>query len=104
PPPAAANDVYAARVQYVLALTGDGKLHSLWVSNGNEPNPAVPFLPPNANASGLIAYGNTAYASTSNGCGGVDNGVWALDLSTKKVSHWKTAAIAGAAGPAVRPD
>jgi outer membrane protein assembly factor BamB len=88
----------------VLALTGDGKLHSLWVSNGHEPSPPLPFLPPNANASGLIAYGNTAYVATSDNCGGVDNGVWALDLHTKEVTHWKTAAIAGTAGPAVGPD
>jgi hypothetical protein len=27
----------------VLALSGDGKFHSLYLSNGEEPNPAVPF-------------------------------------------------------------
>ena len=103
PPPAGA-DPFSPRVLTVLALTGDGRLHSLWVSNGNEPNPSVPFIPANAYATGLIEYGGTAYAATSHGCGGADNGVWALDLKTNKVTNWKTAAVAGTAGPAVRPD
>jgi outer membrane protein assembly factor BamB len=97
---------FAPRVQYVLALSSDGKLHSMYVSNGHEANPAVPFLPPNAHAQGLIAFGNTAYVATTNSCGGVENGVWALDMTTKKVSQWKTSAksVAGTAGPAAGPD
>lgn len=101
-----ASNPYAPRIQWVLALTGNGKLHSLYVSNGDEPNPPIQFLPPNAHAVGLISYGNTAYAATTNSCGGVDNGVWAVDLASKKVSEWKSGneGIAGTAGPAVRPD
>jgi outer membrane protein assembly factor BamB len=96
---------YAARIQWVLALTGDGKLHSLYVSNGNEPKPAIRFLPPNAHAVGLVAYDNTAYAATTNSCGGVDNGIWSVELTTKKVNEWKSSGdVAGSAGPAVRPD
>jgi outer membrane protein assembly factor BamB len=102
-PAAAGPNPYAPRIQFVLALTGDGKLHSLWVSNGNEPDPGVPFLPPGANALGLIVYDGFAYAATTSGCGGVDNGVWALDLKTRKVSQWKTAEST-VYGPAVRPD
>lgn len=104
-PVAAAPNPFAPRVQWVLALTGDGKLHSLYVSNGEEPNQPVQFLPPNANAQGLISYENTVYAATTNGCGGVEDGVWALDLATKKVSQWKSpGGVAGTAGPAVGPD
>ena len=90
----------------MLVLTSDGKLHSLYVSNGAEPDPPVQFVPPNAHAHGLIAYDNTAYVATANGCGGVDNGVWALDLATKKVTRWKSTGggVAGTAGPAVGPD
>lgn len=101
---AAAANPFAPRVQYVLALTSDGKLHMMWVSNGHEANPAVPFLPPNAHAVGLIAFDNTAYVATVNGCGGVDNGIWALDLVSKKVTAWKNGSIAGNVGPAVGPD
>lgn len=99
------DNPFAPRVQSALALTSDGKLHRLWVSNGNEPVPGDPFIPPGANALGLIAYDNTAYVATTNGCGAAGNGLWALDLETKKVSNWKsTQPIAGNAGPAVGPD
>jgi outer membrane protein assembly factor BamB len=114
PPPAAAAPArrtapppnpYAPRVQYVHALTSDGKFHSLYISNGEEPNPPVPFLPPNANAHGLIVFENTAYVATANGCGGAEDGVWALDLQSRKVSHWKSASsVTGTAGPAAGPD
>jgi outer membrane protein assembly factor BamB len=75
----------------------------MWLSNGNEPAPAVTFLPPNANASGLVVFDNMAYAATSNNCGGVDNGVWAIDISAKKVNHWKSSAKS-VNGPAAGPD
>jgi outer membrane protein assembly factor BamB len=92
-------------VQYVHAVTADGKFHSFYVSNGEEPTPSVEFLPPNANAVGLIVLGNTAYVATVNGCGGVENGVWALNLGTSKVTHWKSGStLAGTAGFAVGPD
>lgn len=103
---AEAFNPFAPRVQYVVALSGDGKLHSMWVSNGNEARPAVSFVPPNANALGLLVFDNTAYVATTNNCGGVENGVWALDLTGNRLSHWKTSAksIAGTAGLAAGPD
>ena len=48
---AAEANPFAPHVQYALGLTGDGKLHSLWVSNGNS-HRGVPFIPPNAHALG----------------------------------------------------
>ena len=101
-PAAPAVNVFAPRAQYVNAITSDGKFHALYVSNGEEPNPPVDFLPPNANAIGLIVFDNTAYVATVNGCGGVENGLWALNLGTKKVSHWKS--NDGPAGFAAGPD
>jgi hypothetical protein len=96
---------FAPSPQYVHALTGDGKFHSLYVSNGEEPNPPIDFLPPNANALGLIVFDNTAYVATVNGCGGVANGVWALNLESKKVTRWKSnGGVAGSVGFAVGPD
>jgi len=79
---------FASRVSYLHAISSDGMLHSMYVSNAEEPAPPVPFLPPNANAHGLIVLDNVAYATTSQGCGGVPNGVWALDLTSKQVVHW----------------
>lgn len=90
----------------VFAITGDGMLHSVLVSNGADTEPPIPFLPANANARGLIVIDNVAYVATSEGCGGSANGLWALDLASKQVSTWKApgAGIAGSMGPAVGPD
>lgn len=109
PPPAGAKPVAAApspfvpRVQWVASIGSDGKLHLMWISNGNEPNPAIPFLPANANASGLVIFDEHAYVVTSNGCGGVSDGVWMLNIATKKVEHWKSPSP-NVAGPAIGPD
>ena len=97
-------NMFAPRIQYAYFLTGDGKFHFLYVSNGDEPNPPIDFLPPGAHAQGLMVFEKVAYVTTTNGCGGVDNGLWALDLETRKVSHWKTAGVAGSGGPAFGHD
>jgi outer membrane protein assembly factor BamB len=96
---------YGPTPQFVHAVTADGKFHALYASNGEEPNPPIPFLPPNANARGLIVFDNTAYAATVNGCSGADDGLWALNLESHNVTHWKSSsAVAGSAGFAVGPD
>lgn len=76
----------------LFALTTDGMLHLEYVSNGEEDVKPIRFVPPNANASGLIFNETDVYASTSNGCGGVPNGVWGIDLlsDAKQVNSWKT--------------
>jgi outer membrane protein assembly factor BamB len=91
---------------FLHAISSDGMLHSMYVSNGEEPKPALPFLPPNANASGLIVVDNIAYAATSGGCGGVPNAVWSLDLASGQIASWKApnGGIAGLNGPAFGPD
>jgi outer membrane protein assembly factor BamB len=114
PPPSASrasrrsappSNPYAPTVQYVHALTADGKFHSMYVSNGDEPNPPIDFLPANANARGLIVFDKTAYVATINGCGGVENGVWALNLESRNVTSWKSdSSVAGSAGFAAGPD
>jgi hypothetical protein len=88
------------------ALTSDGTLQSVYVSNGADSEAPMKFVPANANAQGLIVADNVAYVSTSNGCGGAANGVWALDLASKEVTTWKSGAgsPAGSAGPAFGPD
>ena len=87
-------------------LTSDGMFHSNYVSNGDEPAPPVRFLPANANAQGLIIVDNVAYAATVGGCGGVANGIWALDIASKAVTSWKpnSGEVAGTAGPAFGGD
>ena len=102
----AAPNPFGRTPLFVDAVTADGKLHSMYVSNGEEPNPAMDFLPANANAVGLVVFDGSAYVATVNSCGGAENGLWALDLETKKVSHWKAgeAGVAGSAGAAAGPD
>ena len=86
-------------------LAADGTLHSMYISNGDEPAAPTPFLPPNAKAHGLIVVDNTAYAATVDGCGGAPNGIWAMDLASKQVAHWETAGgVAGRTGFAFGPD
>jgi outer membrane protein assembly factor BamB len=97
---------FGRQPNYLYTLSSDGMLHSMYVSNGEEPNPAVAFLPANANAHGLIVVDGVAYAATSHACGAAPNAVWALDTAEKHVASWKPASgdIAGANGPAIAPD
>lgn len=91
---------------YLYAISPDGKLHPMYVSNGDEPEGTVPFLPAHANAAGLTVVSDAAYAVTTHGCGGAPNAVWAVDLESRKVASWKPASgdIAGDAGTAIAPD
>ncbi len=90
----------------VFALSGDGMLHKMYVSNGVDAEPPVRFLPPDANAHGLIVVDNVAYTATTQGCGGVANGVWALDLASGQVTAWKSngGGVSGSSGAAIGPD
>ncbi|HEX9003408.1 MAG TPA: hypothetical protein VGB07_26100 [Blastocatellia bacterium] len=83
----------------VYALASDGKLHSLHLSNGADYQPPAQFIPANANATGLFVADQFAYVATQNGCNGVANGVWAMNLENKEVVSFK-ANIVGSAGPA----
>ena len=93
-------------VNLVHALTADGMLHSLYVSNGRNRSAPIRFLPANANARGLIIVDGIAYVATSNQCGGAPDGVWALDLESGRVTTWtsEAGAVVGPAGMAIGPD
>src|SRR5262249_22353921 len=87
----------------IYAIASDGMLHTLHLSNGAAYEPPIKFLPPNANASGLIVINQIAYVVTQGNCGGVANGLWALDLVSKQVTTWK-ANVSGLAGAAYGAD
>src|SRR5580704_14155296 len=93
----------------IYVLAGDGMLHTLYISNGVEAEAPIPFLPPDANAQGLVIINGVAYAA-SHSCNGAPAGVWALDIASKQVAVWKPPSvdisgdIAGSAGPAFGPD
>ncbi|HKQ78307.1 MAG TPA: WD40 repeat domain-containing protein [Blastocatellia bacterium] len=87
----------------IYALASDGMLHSMHLSGGQEYQPPVKFLPPGANASGLIIVDGKAYAVTSQSCNGMANGLWAYDFETQQASTWK-GNVAGSSGAAFGPD
>jgi len=102
---AAPPSPFEPRTQWVHSLTSDGKLHSVYASNGDEPFPAVDFLPAGAHARGLIVSNRVAYVATVNGCGGVADGIWSLAIDEKKVNSWKApASPVGTAGFAMGPE
>jgi outer membrane protein assembly factor BamB len=94
--------VFAPHREFVYALTSDGALHALNISNGEEFDPAIPFVPVNHKSTGLIVSGNVAYVA-SGACNQSPDTLWALDIPTKTVASWK-GAIAGNTGPAIGPD
>ncbi len=102
PAPARAPSAPIPNVIYVVP--GDGMLHQLYISNGIEPEKAIPFVPANSRAEGLIVMGHAAWITT-HACGGESAGAWRLDLATRKVASWRVSGdIAGSEGPAFGPD
>ncbi|MXY71128.1 MAG: hypothetical protein F4Y47_21570 [Acidobacteriia bacterium] len=93
-------------VNLLHVLSNDGMLHGLYVSNGRDHRPPMPFLPANSHARGLVVIENTAFVTTVNRCGGTPDGVWSLDLESGMVRAWESdgGSIAGAAGAAFAPD
>jgi hypothetical protein len=91
---------------YVNAVTGDGMLHQMYVSNGEEPKLPLQFLPAGAHSIGLTVFEGNAYIATTNGCNGVENGLWAINLESQKVVHWKAPGknVEGTTGFAVGPE
>ena len=70
----------------VFAVTADGKLHVMNTSNGDDYEPPVNFLPAGAKSSGLTVSEGAVYSTTSGGCGGAPNAVWAIDFSNPEAS------------------
>ncbi len=90
-------------VSVIYALASDGLLHGMHLSNGAAYQDPIKFLPPGANASGLIIVDGAAYVATTQGCGGAANGLYAYDFESQKVSNWK-GEIVGSAGAAFGGD
>lgn len=77
--------------QFVYAVASDGQLHEITQQFGKDHIKPVAFLPANANATHLLSVNRVIYTSTINGCGGVPNGVWAIDLANNNaVTSWKS--------------
>jgi len=107
PAPARAGGAPAAPLpQVVYALSSDGRLHTLGLYSGKDIARPIPFLPPNAHAADVVAVNNVVYTATLNGCSGVADGVWALDLSSANgaVRTWRTAGGSPTGAPAFGSD
>jgi outer membrane protein assembly factor BamB len=75
----------------VYAVSSAGALHALGQVSGIDVQRPAPFLPPNTRYSDLSAIEGMLYTSTSEGCGGAANGVWAITLDDeKRVTSWAT--------------
>jgi len=92
----------------LYVLGSDGFVRALNAHNGAERYPAVSFIPANARPSGLILADGMLYTATSNQCGAVPNGVYAIDLNVEqgKTVSWVTGGpnVAGSAGPTLGTD
>jgi outer membrane protein assembly factor BamB len=65
-------------------VASDGVLHTIRPADGIDMAPEQTFVPANANLSALTFAGRFVYATTANGCGGVPEGVWAIDTADAK--------------------
>ena len=106
-PPARAEVAPAAPLpQVIYALSSDGQLHTLGPYSGKDLARPLAFLPPNAHASDLIALNDVVYTATMDGCSGVADGVWTLDLANANgaVKTWTTMGGSPTGAPAFGSD
>ncbi|HLJ17068.1 MAG TPA: PQQ-binding-like beta-propeller repeat protein [Bryobacteraceae bacterium] len=91
-----------------FVVSSDGYLHTLNTSTGHDLIPPVKFLPPNSTVSGLNINENVIYATTSGGCGGSPNALYAVNPSSddKTVASFPTngSGFSGMAGIAIGTD
>lgn len=64
----------------VYALAGDGKLHTLNLSTGEETAPPYQFGYPNGKHYSLNIWNDVLFTTTAQGCAGNPNQVWAVNL------------------------
>lgn len=96
-------DAKGARTVYALA--GDGKLHSLNVADGEEVAPPFPFGYPNGKHYSLNLWHDIIFTSTSQGCAGNPNQMWAVNLKDPEhkvmTAHPKSGGLWGRSGVAI---
>ncbi len=96
-----------APVRRVYVLSSDGYLHILDLSTGEEGEQPIQVLSqPYGKPYGLNLVGNVVYTVTGQGCGGVHNALYAVNLENRKVTESSPpqAGLWGVAGPAVGQD
>ena len=93
----------------IYVLTPDGMLHEQVMTTGADFAPPVKFLPAaDASAFGLNFEDKMIYTATGHGCGGVPNGLWAINLASPDytVASYPSQQVRPLAlsGPAITPD
>ena len=76
PNPAGARTIYA--------LAGNGDIHSLNVADGEDVAPPFKFGYPNGKSYALNLWHNVIFTTTSQGCAGNPNQMWAVDVTDPK--------------------
>ncbi|MEO8028376.1 MAG: PQQ-binding-like beta-propeller repeat protein [Bryobacteraceae bacterium] len=64
----------------VYALAGDGKIHTLNAANGEDMTPPFQFGYPNGKSYALNLWKDILFTTTSQGCAGNPNQIWAVSL------------------------
>jgi len=104
-PPRKVAGVAFGGVDPLYVMGSDGLLRTLRVTDGASTAAPIVFLPPSAKPSALLWVDGMVYTTTSGGCGGAPNAVWALDLTAAAPVPitWKTGGpdVVGATGVAL---
>lgn len=95
----------------IYALASDGRLYFINWATGEDKSPPVQVMGPYGKSWSLNISRGVLYAPTSQGCGKVKSGVWAVDLQDPKhpVTSFLSGPVAGAgiwgrAGVSIGPD
>jgi outer membrane protein assembly factor BamB len=97
----------SAPVRHLYVLASDGYLHIMDLTSGEESEPPIQVLSrPYGKPYGLNMVGNVIYTITGQGCGGVRNALYAINLENRKVTESSPpqAGLWGVAGPALGQD
>jgi len=96
-----------APVRRLYVITSDGYLRTMDLATGQESDPPLQMLPlPYGKPYGLNLVNNVIFTVTGQGCGGVPNALYAVNLANRKltVSAPPQAGLWGTAGPAIGSD
>jgi outer membrane protein assembly factor BamB len=90
----------------LYVLSGDGRIHRINISTGDDFVQPVGALPPNARAASLNIAENVIYTVTSRNCGDAPDAVWAIDLAgdAPKTASFPFRGAGGLEGVAIGSD
>jgi outer membrane protein assembly factor BamB len=80
----------ASGIRTIYALAGSGALHTMNLLTGEDTAPPIPFGYPNGKSYALNLWNDVVFTTTSQGCAGNPNQVWALNINDpqKKVMNF----------------